>query len=145
MQNSKTNSAYSTNQTNLTGVRDYREPQTVPFNELIPAITEANAAGFEPVRLDTDRKRGEYTVTFLQITEAQAHRIAAIVGNARLAALKPVDDTKPADDVNDATGPSVDARWRAVVQRHLQKQSGDPLFETSLARTLGRPDSRRLS
>jgi hypothetical protein len=48
----------------LLGVRDWREPQTVPTNGLAGIIREAGKDGFEAVRMETSKKPFGYRVTF---------------------------------------------------------------------------------
>jgi hypothetical protein len=103
-------------QPTLNGIHDWSKPQAIPFNELIPTIAEANAAGFEPVRMTTDRKRGEYVLSFQRKPDAAAI-VARIVTDARLAAYKPADAPKTADEANDATAGSVDTTVTDIGQR----------------------------
>jgi len=48
------------------------------------------------------------TLMFNRMPEAHAATVDRIVGNARLAACKPADALKTADEANDATAGSVD-------------------------------------
>jgi hypothetical protein len=126
-------------QPTLSGIRIWTEPQPVPFNALAAMIAEASAAGFEPVRMTTDHKRGEYVVTFQRMTEAQADTIGRIVGNARLGELKPADAPQAPTERTNATAGSVDAAWRAVVAKHLRKTFREPSISNPPAMDLASP------
>ena len=70
------------NQPTLPGVRDWREPQIVSAQRLARMITEANAAGFEAIRLETWKQPFGYRVTFQRMqdaSETQPPALAAVV------------------------------------------------------------------
>jgi hypothetical protein len=62
--------------------------------------------------LDTDRLQ---VTRPTGVTPEQSATVARIVANSRLAACKPADAPKTADEANDATASSVETRWKAVV------------------------------
>jgi hypothetical protein len=59
------------NQQTLPGIRDWREPQIVSAQRLASMITEANAAGFDAVRMECWRNPFGYRVTFQRMDSAR--------------------------------------------------------------------------
>jgi hypothetical protein len=64
----------TTFQTTLSGIRDWREPQTVSAQRLASMIAEANASGFETVRMECIRNPLGYRVVFQRMTDASESR-----------------------------------------------------------------------
>jgi hypothetical protein len=68
-------------QTTLPGIRDWREPQIVSAQRLASMITEANAAGFDAIRMECIRNPLGYRVTFQRMQDASEGRGARPVQN----------------------------------------------------------------